>query len=134
LLETRQPLDEPQYTLAKRAWQAFREPTPEPLQMHDGETAYYITDTSLAGLAEELSRGSHPLLTLAFGNADTDEGLRGTVMLTGTGRAVLARQLDRVATCGIDRWLGGVHLHGGGTLWRWDDARQRVTRASTSPH
>ena len=95
--------------------------------MHDGEVAYYMTDTSLAGLAEELSRTSPPLLTLALGSAGNDEGLRGTVMLTDTGRAVLARQLDKVATCGIDRWLGGVHLQSDGTLWRWDDTRRSVT-------
>jgi len=95
--------------------------------MHDGEAVYYITDTSLAGLAEELSRTSPPLLTLALENAGNDEGLRGTVMLTDTGRAVLARQLDKVATCGIDRWFGGVHLQSGGTLWRWDDTRRSVT-------
>jgi len=95
--------------------------------MHDGEAVYYITDTSLAGLAEELSRTSPPLLTLALGSAGNDEGLRGTVMLTDTGRAVLARQLDKVAACGIDRWLGGVHLQSGGTLWRWDDTRRSVT-------
>jgi hypothetical protein len=181
LLETRQRLNEPQYVLAQRVWQAFRETTPEALdharqgdtsalpylapavtrflqeypwtvdglsrterrllelasgdgivlpaafvRMHDGETAYYITDTSLAALAEELTRASPPLLTLAPGSAGNGEGLLGTVMLTVTGRAVLARQLDRVATCGIDRWLGGVHLRSGGRLWRWDDARQRV--------
>lgn len=97
--------------------------------MHDGEAVYYVTDTSLAGLAEELSRTSPPLLTLALESVGNDEGLRGTVMLTDTGRAVLARQLDRVATCGIDRWLGGVHLQSGGTFWRWDDTRQSVTRA-----
>jgi hypothetical protein len=96
-------------------------------RMHEGETVYYMTDTSLAGLAEELSRTSPPLLMLAPGSAGNGKGLRGTVMLTDTGRAVLARQLDRVATCGIDRWLGGVHLQSGGTLWRWDETRQRVT-------
>ena len=96
--------------------------------MHDGETVYYITDTSLAGLAEDLSRTSPPLLALEPGNAGNDQGLRRTVTLTDTGRAVLAGQLDRVAACGIDRWLGGVHLQSGGTLWRWDDARRIVTR------
>jgi hypothetical protein len=97
-------------------------------QMHEGESAYYVTDTSLAELAEELSRTSPPLLTLAPGSAGNDEGLRGTVMLTDTGGAVLARQLDRVATCGIDRWLGGVHLQSGGPVWRWDDTRHSVTK------
>ena len=113
LLETRQRVSEPQYVLAERAWQAFREPTPGALdefrlgdtsalpylatavtrflqeypwtsdglsrterrllelaagdgvtlskafaRMHDGENAYYITDTALAALAEELSAPS----------------------------------------------------------------------------
>jgi hypothetical protein len=97
-------------------------------QMHHGESAYYVTDTSLAGLVEELSRTSPPLLMLARGSASNGEGLRGTVLLTDTGCAVLARQLDRVATCGINRWLGGVHLQSGGTVWRWDDTRHSVTK------
>jgi RNA polymerase sigma factor (sigma-70 family) len=184
LLETRQRLSEPQYALAERAWQAFREPTPEALDdirrgdtaalpylaaavtrflqeypwtvdglsrserrllelargdgialsaafrhMHDGETVYYMTDTSLAELAEELSRTSPPLLLLVLGSARHEQGLRGTVTLTDTGRAVLARQLDRVAACGIDRWLGGVHLRRGATLWRWDETWQGVRKA-----
>jgi hypothetical protein len=79
-------------------------------------------------LAEELSLTSPPLLTLAVESAANDDGLRGTVLLTDTGRAVLARELDRVTTCGIDRWLGGVHLQSSGTLWRWDDTRQSVTK------
>ncbi len=188
LLETRQRLGEPQYALAERAWQAFREPTPETLDnirqgdtsalpylaaavarflqeypgrstgsrterrllelasadgdgialssafrlMHDGETVYYITDTSLAELAEELSRTSPPLLTLTLGRVEDGKGLRGNIALTDAGRAVLDAHQDRVSTCGIDRWLGGVHLQRGGTLWRWDDARQRVTNVSRS--
>ena len=173
LLETRQPLRDPQFELAERAWRAFREPTPEALanlrhedtsalpylaaavtrflqeypstldglsrterrllelagrdgialstafrRMHEGETVYYITDSSLAGMAETLSRVSPPLLTLDF------EG--GTVTLTDAGRSVLTGQSDRVETCGIDRWLGGVHLQSGNTVWRWDETRDRV--------
>jgi hypothetical protein len=95
--------------------------------MHDGESAFYVTDTALAELTEELSRTSPPLLTLAPDAGGNDEGLRGTVMLTDTGRAVLAGQLDRVVACGLDRWLGGVHLQTGGTWWRWDETRQTVT-------
>ena len=49
-----------------------------------------------------------------------------SVALTDTGRSVLAGQLDRVAICSIDRWLGGVHLQSGGQLWRWDDTKHRV--------
>jgi len=95
-------------------------------QMHEGEDVYYVTDSSAAAMAESLSRTSPPLLTLDLSRATSGHVLRGAVMLTDTGRSVLAGQLDRVATCGIDRWLGGVHLQTGRRLWRWDDTRERV--------
>jgi hypothetical protein len=103
-------------------------------RMHADEEVYYVTDMSLATLADTLSRTSPPLLTLARKPVADGELVRGsvtlkdTVTLTDIGRAVLAGRQDRVATCGIDRWLGGVHLQGDADLWRWDDARHRMTR------
>ena len=182
LLETRQRVSDAQFALAARAWQAFREPTPEASgqpsarrhvgvavsrrgashvfsrntrghgdglsrterrllelakgdgialrkafpRMHEGEHAYYITDLSLAAMAESLSSASPALLTLGLGPAAEGQVLQGHVALTDTGRSVLAGQLDRVATCGIDRWFGGVHLQSGSRVWRWDETRQRV--------
>jgi hypothetical protein len=183
LLETRQPVSGPQFEVARRAWQALREPTPEALEqfrrddtsplpylaaaitrflqeypwttdglsrterrllevangdgialwkafprMHEGEQVYYVTDSSLAGMAEALSRTSPPLLTLDRSGSTEGRVLRGTVALTDTGRSVLAGQVDRITTCGIDRWLGGVHLQGRSTVWRWDVSSQRVVR------
>jgi hypothetical protein len=183
LLDTRQPVSSQQYEVARRAWRAFREPTPNALdelrqidisalpylaaaitrflqeypwttdglsrserrllelahggaielwkafpRMSEGEQVYYVTDGSLAALADTLSRTSPPLLTLDLSGAAEGHDLRGIVALTETGRSVLSGPLDRVATCGIDRWLGGVHLQGDADLWRWDDKRQKVTR------
>jgi hypothetical protein len=181
LLETRQPVAERQYEVAQRAWQAFREPTPEALdelrqkdtsalpylaasitrflqeypwttdglsrserrllelangsgialwkafpKMYEGERVYHMTGESLAELAEALSGTSPPLLAVDLsGSAGHD--LRGVVTLTDTGRSVLAGGQDRVAACGIDRWLGGVHLQSGGRIWRWDDTARRIT-------
>ena len=50
----------------------------------------------------------------------------GRVTLTDPGRSMLSGELDRVTTCGIDRWLGGVHLQTDARLWRWDDTLQRI--------
>jgi hypothetical protein len=182
LLGTRQPVADAHYALAQRAWQAFREPTPEALddlrhgdtsalpylaaaigrllqeypwtidglsrterrllalaeqrgialaaafpRMHDGEDAYYVTDASLAQLADSFSRTSPALLTLTTESANGDV-LKGSVALTDTGRAVLAGKRDRIAMCGIDRWLGGVHLHNGADIWRWDESQQTICR------
>jgi hypothetical protein len=97
-------------------------------RMHEGEAGYYVTDSSLVSLAEELSRTSPPLLALAQGHGAAAGGLPGSVTLTAAGLAVLAGARDRIASCGIDRWLGGVHLQGKQEMWRWDDEGQRVTR------
>jgi hypothetical protein len=56
-------------------------------------------------------------------NADT---LERSMALTADGDRVMRGELDRVAFCGIDRWLGGVHLEGHGPVWRWDEQRQTV--------
>jgi hypothetical protein len=95
-------------------------------RMHDDEDAYYVTDLSLMALAESLSGASPPLLTLRDGRTSDDQALRGAIALTDTGRAVLSRTRDRIATCGIDRWLGGVHLQPGAEQWRWSDERRTI--------
>ena len=178
LLETRQVVTGEQYGLAERAWRAFREPAPQPLEqlcqtdtsalpflgaslarflqeypwttdglsqrerrllelsndgpvslasmfpkVDQGDRAFYVTDTSLSDTASGLAATSPPLLTISAG-----EGLRREVSITDAGREVLAGMADRVALCGIDRWLGGVHLHAG-NLWRWDDESQRIRAA-----
>jgi hypothetical protein len=47
------------------------------------------------------------------------------LVLTEDGSAVLENRADWVTLCqGIDRWLGGVHLHGQNATWRWDRQRQ----------
>jgi hypothetical protein len=182
LLETRQPVNGRRYELARRAWQAFREPTPEALdelrrgdtsplpylaaaitrvlqeypwttdglsrserrllelgdgdgialwkafpRMYEGERVYHVTGESLVALAEALSRTLPPLLTLDLSGTSEGHDLRGVVTLTDTGRSVLAGRPDRVAACGLDRWLGGVHLQSGGRIWRWDNTVQRIT-------
>jgi hypothetical protein len=94
--------------------------------MHEGEHEYYITDTSLVDLAEHLSATAPPLISMTRGSGS---GGQWSVALTNTARDVLSGRLDRVAACGIDRWLGGVHLRSGFPVWRWDDQHRRITRS-----
>ena len=94
-------------------------------RMHDEENAYYITDGGLADLVTTLSRTSPPLVTRADDGSVGVGLLGGTISLTSAGREVLTGRRDRVA-CGIDRWLGGVHLQSGAPIWRWDDEQRRI--------
>ena len=96
-------------------------------RMHDGEKAYYVADTGLRTLVETLSRTSPPLVAFTPDPEGSGKFWRGTVGVTDSGREVLAGRRDRVA-CGLDRWLGGVHLQSGSSIWRWDDHDRRVVR------
>lgn len=49
------------------------------------------------------------------------------VSITALGLEVLAGRQDWIHISGIDRWLGGVHLHGPAAAWRWDDATRSLT-------
>ena len=87
-------------------------------RMHAGETAYYIADSWLVDRATELATCEPPLVTVRTTTDAATQVLAGTVALTPAGRAVLNGKADRVRHSGIDRWLGGVHVHGRGPVWR----------------
>ena len=92
--------------------------------MQIGERAFLITDTGVLECAQALAQSSPALVTL---RTDSDGFVRslpkGEVALTDAGRTVLDGAADRVELCGIDRWLGGVHLAGRGPSWRWNSQR-----------
>ena len=94
--------------------------------MQDGEDAYFMTDLSLSALSNDLSRTSPSLLTLTRAGGEVGHALPGRAALTSAGAAVLAGAQDRVQLCGVDRWLGGVHLQGQGPVWRWDPSIEEV--------
>ena len=87
-------------------------------RMHEGEDAYYISDTAYAELAEAMSASAPPLLTRSIQSP----------ALTAEGREVLEGRADRITLCGIDRWLGGVHLQGHAVPWRWDSEAGQIRR------
>lgn len=92
-------------------------------RMHEQEN-YYVTDLTLAEMTKEFANTSPPLLS--FTQRDGERLFRGVVSLADAGRELLNGTRDRVASFGLDRWLGGVHLKSGGTMWRWDDEAQRI--------
>jgi len=98
-------------------------------RMQEGEKAYFITDGSILSLVETFSSTTPALLTYDAGASTGGHVLHGAVAITNAGRDVLAGRLDRIATCGLDRWYGGVHLQGNGPMWRWDDQAEQIRKA-----
>lgn len=80
------------------------------------EERIFMGDTSLRMWLERLADCRHPLLR--------EEG--GLWHRTDAGGEVLAGQADHVRLNGIDRWLGGVHLQGNESPWRWDAVSGRL--------
>ena len=97
-------------------------------RMHQGETAYYIADSWFVDRARELSSASPALVDLSIGPAEARGLPGGTIALTAAGRKVL-NGADRVQLCGIDRWLGGVHVQGHGRAWRWSGRSGHLVQA-----
>ena len=48
------------------------------------------------------------------------------VRLTAAGLRVLQGDADHVAQGGVDRWIGGVHLAGPDSPWRWDEGTESI--------
>jgi hypothetical protein len=79
---------------------------------YDDEDAPFLGDLWLVERLDRMTRGPRPLVA-------------GQWRLTDDGAAALAGDLDAVAAVGVDRWLGGTHVHGPDP-WRWDRAARRV--------
>ncbi len=88
------------------------------------ERSPYQGDTSFFQCLKGLASPPMPLIRLEGGPGGSIRNQR--ISLTATGRDVLAGREDWVRLHGIDRWLGGVHLHGRQAQWRWDSERSRL--------
>ncbi len=95
---------------------------------HEREERIFLGDNVFAWYLERLSSAAEPLLLFNDGSIiipphgvhpDSDFWTR-RVALTPLGERVLAGEADRVDRNGINHWLGGVHLHAPGNVWRWD--------------
>jgi hypothetical protein len=88
------------------------------------ETRPYLGDTTCFARMDRMAAGPHPLLRLDPPSRPT--GRATGVHLTSAGARVLAGQADQIALNGIDRWIGGVHLHGHHVPWHWDDGTESI--------
>lgn len=93
------------------------------------EERVFMGDSSFQRILSGLATGAQPLVSLLPGAGENRQPLRGRAELTTAGRAVLEGRGDRIELLGIDRWLGGVHLHGPPVPWRWDPAAARLQAA-----
>jgi len=92
------------------------------------EARPFLGDLFFFRTAARLATAPVPLVELDPPGGEVGPTTR--LRLTEAGRRVLRGQADHVALNGIDRWVGGVHLHGtAAARWRWDEGTESIVGA-----
>jgi hypothetical protein len=92
------------------------------------EARPYLGDLFFFGIVARLAGARVPLLELDPAGGRVAAGTR--LRPTAAGRRVLRGEADHVALNGLDRWVGGVHLHGDAARWRWDEGTESIARTA----
>lgn len=94
------------------------------------EEAIFLGDVGFLLHMRGLVESPNPLVIVVRRHAPSGAlALEDSVALSEEGERVLEGAADRVRLCGIERWLGGVHLTGRGPVWRWDEATRTIKLA-----
>jgi hypothetical protein len=94
-------------------------------RLGEREARPYLGDLFFFRIVARLATARVPLLELDPAGGAVGAGTR--LRPTAAGGRVLAGEADHVALNGVDRWVGGVHLHGPEARWRWDEGTESVT-------
>jgi hypothetical protein len=95
-----------------------------PAAHHRLEEAIWMGDTTWVSYVDRLARAREPLVAYEDPAADPAAPMQRRARITDAGREVLDGGTDALWINGIDRWIGGVHLHGRDVRWRWDPAEE----------
>lgn len=103
-------------------------------QVANREERIFCGDAIMALYIERMSLTDKPLITYTSGDRidaprteDDSRAFRNAEMcLTEHGRSVLGCETDWISMGGSDRWLGGVHLDGPRSQFRWNDETRTI--------
>jgi len=85
--------------------------------MRDYEPLPWLGDLMFWRILSEMRQSAEPVLEIAPG----DHWPKRMVSLTDTGRGCLEGRIDYMDLSLPERWVGGVRILPGETLWRWDE-------------
>jgi hypothetical protein len=94
-------------------------------RLGEREARPFLADLFCFRILARLAGARVPLLELDPPAGEVTAATR--LRLTAAGERVLRGEADQVALNGIDRWVGGVHLHGAAARWRWDEGTESIT-------
>ena len=97
----------------------------------------FIGDTSFWQVIYDLATAPIPMLKVTgpekldkMSKVDQEkptkkELCKWEISITDAGKKVMNNEEDFIKLNGIDYWLGGVHLQGSDSQWRWDEQELR---------
>ena len=85
--------------------------------VNDEEDCLIWDETTFGHRLRALASARIPAIRLTKG---------GAVKVTDAGKSLADGEADWTALNGIDRWLGGVHLTGADSRWRWDSSSRTL--------
>ncbi len=103
-------------------------------QVSEMEERPYFGDTQFFYYLDQLACARVPLIqvdgpgTIPRWNPPRDLA-RWCIHLTEKGSEILEGDQDWIHLIGIDRWVGGVHLFGNESQWRWNRGKKVLERA-----
>ena len=93
-------------------------------RLGEREARPFLGDLFAFRILARLAGARVPLLEIDPADGEVTAATR--TRLTAAGRRVLGGEADHVVLNGLDRWVGGVHLHGPTAPWRWDEGTESV--------
>lgn len=101
---------------------------------HRREERVFLADAVFAMIVGRLAGGPRPLIEAFSGDplrpprdpVAASAFWSARPRLTAVGRLVLEGREDATRLNGVNRWVGGVHLHGHEPGWRWDAAARKL--------
>lgn len=93
------------------------------------EPEYGFGDAQLYLALQRLAKESTPFVTQRNGGNTGPEATRiflSAFEINEHGKSALKGEEDFVRVNGIDLWLGGIHLKGNESAWRWDEDAQEL--------
>lgn len=91
--------------------------------VQNSEEQPFLGDTTFASYVEQFAMAAEPLVEAQPGTERIPMATIGQafwqqkLQLTAQGAAVLRQQISNIALNGIDRHIGGVHLHSSAPVW-----------------
>lgn len=100
------------------------------LYVHGWEPLPFMGDTGLAHVIRCMEKAAEPVFVRTREQSDERE-FDNKLTITDAGHDVLPGQRDWLSLRPPERWVGGVRIAPGQSVWRWDESKRQPVQGSS---